>query len=264
MKLIFLDVDGVLNRDTTEQHFEDDCLGALKYLVDKTGARIVLSSTWRYTEETRESVRAKLKEKGIMAPEDDFLGYTPHLGMIEKIPMYPSCDSHVTRTDEIFLWLQCNTVPEGSTREQLKNDPAESSYCPLPSVALSFEDLLTKGETLSAVGTWILSEPILLDSFVVLDDLPMLTEGCYGKLLKKNFIRTSMQVGLTQDLADEAAKILNARFNVKKWRKTTYRSCTNPNCLLSPNRPPNETGASGRQRTSTQGGRDPQKECLIS
>lgn len=54
MRIIFLDVDGVLNNDETKER----CMGflgidpakvqLLKYIVDMTGAEIVLTSTWKY------------------------------------------------------------------------------------------------------------------------------------------------------------------------------------------------------------------------
>ena len=54
MKIIFLDVDGVLNCATTEERVrdllfvEDRKIQLLKELVDETGATIILSSTWRF------------------------------------------------------------------------------------------------------------------------------------------------------------------------------------------------------------------------
>ena len=55
MKIIFCDVDGVLNEDTTPTRtksrvifIDQEKLDRLKRIVDATGARIVLSSTWRY------------------------------------------------------------------------------------------------------------------------------------------------------------------------------------------------------------------------
>ena len=55
MKIIFTDVDGVLNDDTTPTRTKSHCLFIdqdkllrLKRIVDATGAKIVLSSTWRY------------------------------------------------------------------------------------------------------------------------------------------------------------------------------------------------------------------------
>lgn len=54
MKVIFLDVDGVLNTTSTKEIFEeytfveDEKVQLLKQLVTRTGSKIVLSSSWRY------------------------------------------------------------------------------------------------------------------------------------------------------------------------------------------------------------------------
>lgn len=54
MKIIFLDVDGILNSSDTKVTFngfifvEEKFVGRLAHLVHKTGAKIVLSSDWRY------------------------------------------------------------------------------------------------------------------------------------------------------------------------------------------------------------------------
>lgn len=53
MKVIFLDVDGVLNCDDTEETIngwvfvDDDKIKLLRHIIDKTGAKVVLDSTWR-------------------------------------------------------------------------------------------------------------------------------------------------------------------------------------------------------------------------
>ena len=55
MKVIMTDIDGVLNEDTTPTRtksrmifIDKEKLLRLKRIVDATGAKIVLSSTWRY------------------------------------------------------------------------------------------------------------------------------------------------------------------------------------------------------------------------
>jgi len=52
--VIFLDIDGVLRplhsyigKDEYGQLFTTDCIGAFKYLIDNTNAKIVISSTWK-------------------------------------------------------------------------------------------------------------------------------------------------------------------------------------------------------------------------
>ena len=109
MKVIFLDVDGVLNNYHTKECCEgytfisDDKVVLLKELIVQTGAKVVLSSTWRRGWECKERVKeptssdlqdirlfealeAKLKEFGIA-----LLGYTEDFGR---------------RGEEIDLWLK--------------------------------------------------------------------------------------------------------------------------------------------------------------
>lgn len=47
MKIIFLDIDGVLNYENSKSKVEEEKVKLLKEIVDKTGAEIVLSSDWR-------------------------------------------------------------------------------------------------------------------------------------------------------------------------------------------------------------------------
>ena len=53
MKIIFLDIDGVLNvrrqgRDRFGSLFHAEFMGGLKHIIDNTGAKIVISSSWRF------------------------------------------------------------------------------------------------------------------------------------------------------------------------------------------------------------------------
>lgn len=93
MKVIFLDVDGVLNsvKDRFSFTIETDYhFILLKKIVDATNAEIVLSSSWRIGDS--ETVRKRLKDFGM-----DFIDVTPQLP-------YPS-----KRGDEIRSWLKCHT-----------------------------------------------------------------------------------------------------------------------------------------------------------
>ena len=70
MKVIFLDIDGVLNDAFTIQSLLDDMptkdhLDCLKAIVDTTGAEIVLSSTWRLFPSARNDVRNSLDKVGL-------------------------------------------------------------------------------------------------------------------------------------------------------------------------------------------------------
>ena len=61
MKILFLDVDGVLNRCGKSGHgLESSKITLLKSILDATGCRIVLSSTWRKTDHQRARLDAAL------------------------------------------------------------------------------------------------------------------------------------------------------------------------------------------------------------
>ena len=47
MKVIFLDIDGVLKEEDYNAEFKDECFERLKQIVDATGAEIILDSSWR-------------------------------------------------------------------------------------------------------------------------------------------------------------------------------------------------------------------------
>lgn len=99
MKLIFLDVDGVLNSEEyiVKEHdrlgheiyvktylqqggipFDPKCLKFLKYIIDKTNALICVSSTWRLSKDQRERLNMALGNYA-----NRIIGYTPYLG-VEK------------------------------------------------------------------------------------------------------------------------------------------------------------------------------------
>ena len=70
MKVIFLDIDGVLNDFTSSADIWEDTptdmhLRNLKLIVDATGAEIVLSSTWRLFKDTRKVVEKRLADFGM-------------------------------------------------------------------------------------------------------------------------------------------------------------------------------------------------------
>ena len=67
-KVIFLDIDGVLNSSRTlyeDISLEDDLILNLKELVDKTGAKIILSSSWRLSTEAVATLMDKLDKFGL-------------------------------------------------------------------------------------------------------------------------------------------------------------------------------------------------------
>ncbi len=79
-KIIYLDIDGVLNSDDFAKFcleeegfdpFDVDALDPraiknLKYIVEETGAQIVLSSSWRWEDVAKTAVRTQLKDFGLI------------------------------------------------------------------------------------------------------------------------------------------------------------------------------------------------------
>ena len=105
-KIIFLDVDGVLNSqsyyiewmrrhrvgvdyDNSEKEIDESCVKNLKEIVDKTGAVIVLSSTWR---NMRDVYKLAINLNKTLAK------YELHIS--DKTPWL-----HGNRPEEIKLWL---------------------------------------------------------------------------------------------------------------------------------------------------------------
>jgi len=88
MKIIFLDIDGVLNCKETVNRYNgfigiDPFLVAIfNRIIFATDAKIVLSSTWRHAKVSRDEVRRRVM---------DFIDITPNIGTM--------------RGDDINAWL---------------------------------------------------------------------------------------------------------------------------------------------------------------
>lgn len=79
MKAIFLDIDGVLNSnehtafiksfvtygDNMIEPFDDECLYNLKYIVDETDAKLIITSIWRLFPDYLYILMNKLEEYGL-------------------------------------------------------------------------------------------------------------------------------------------------------------------------------------------------------
>lgn len=100
MKLIFLDIDGVLNNATDDiihlpegGFYSPSLVALLNKITDSTDAKIVLSSTWRLGR-TLEGVQSILKYMGITA---ECIGITENLN-----------NGYTFRGNEIFKWINDN------------------------------------------------------------------------------------------------------------------------------------------------------------
>ncbi len=113
MKIIFLDIDGVLNvycegRDeygcTFHKHFENN----LKWIIEETGAKIVITSTWRYS---GLNIMQEMWKKRELTGE--VIGVTPnHSSIYYEEPNYKNLpfQERLERGFEIQEWLDKHKV----------------------------------------------------------------------------------------------------------------------------------------------------------
>ena len=103
MKIIFLDIDGVLNlipqgRDKFGSIFHPEFIENLKYIIDETGAKIVISSSWR--SDGIDVFREIWKYRNYSG---DIIGITPFSYFNEDLESDP--DIEICRGHEIKYWL---------------------------------------------------------------------------------------------------------------------------------------------------------------
>lgn len=85
-RIVFLDVDGVLNsiesckRFGTYRRLDPACVAHLQRIIDQAGAAIVVSSTWRVLHGL-DGMRTVLAEAGLRA---DVIDVTPFMGSVRR------------------------------------------------------------------------------------------------------------------------------------------------------------------------------------
>lgn len=98
MKIIFLDIDGVLNSKKSLENFKSlwqlspDNISQLNKIIEATGAKIVISSSWRHRREISSELESYLNDDcGI---KGEIIGRTPVVGFSRR------------RGCEIATWLE--------------------------------------------------------------------------------------------------------------------------------------------------------------
>ncbi len=112
MRIIFLDIDGVLNSkcwlhdqwrntgdDWPDGHIDPEAVAVLNEVIRRSGAEVVLSSSWRMIIEL-EDLEDVLRAKGYTGP--NFLGKTPNHA---QRPLYSGDDEWEKRGWEIHEWI---------------------------------------------------------------------------------------------------------------------------------------------------------------
>lgn len=139
IKIIFLDIDGVLNSQsfykiryankkegqqfTYMDEFDQDAVKRLNAITDETGAKIVVSSTWRKSRTVGE-LRSLFKKVGISGK---VIGKTPYLSYDSK-----DYSNSVPRGAEIKTWMEMNKGMLGckipSVRYVILDDDSDMLY----------------------------------------------------------------------------------------------------------------------------------------
>lgn len=113
MKVIFLDIDGVLNSDEyldkvkkseiqgIERDIDVEKVKLLKRAIDETGARVVLSSSWRYTRNARD-LKELLANYGIRVDSTPYIQDERGLEIKKWLSENQGVEDFIILDDEIF------------------------------------------------------------------------------------------------------------------------------------------------------------------
>lgn len=197
MRLIFLDVDGVLNRNEFTKpgaegegaHLLPECMICLRDALVQTGGKVVLSSTWRSSNEQRAAIVEALEG---MVP-GCVVGQTPQDASYRN-DMRPS---------EIATFLQ---LPEVA----VAMDRAGSGWCAVDDMNLvrQAEALASKkGQAAQAAVKWLL--PSLVHCFVMTDKAVGLDAAGASNIIQ--MLTTSLAPGPGPAVAASSGSAVSAR-----------------------------------------------------
>ncbi len=183
-KIIFLDIDGVLNseewmvrrfketegQEIHEQYpyyeFDKKLVGDLNYIIENTGAKVVVSSTWRLGRSVEELTEI-LETVGF---KGEIVGTTPHFGGVKGFGYT------IPRGCEIEWWLK----EHGKFQRINWSRQTQDEYY----------------------------EKAIVKTYVILDDD---SDMLYNQ--REHYVRTSWKYGLSRDLADQAIRILETKIS---------------------------------------------------
>lgn len=135
MRILFLDIDGVLNDakhyeqfeewpdpdEEIEKHLSETLCANLKIVLDRTECKVVLSSDWRKHFDLEE-MHKMLLDKGVDVP---FIGKTLDLSSWEGLT--PHKGNWVPRHLEIRRWLNDHQEEFGVTQYAIVDDNPEAN-----------------------------------------------------------------------------------------------------------------------------------------
>mmetsp|Transcript_9641 Transcript_9641/g.12013 ORF Transcript_9641/g.12013 Transcript_9641/m.12013 type:complete len:197 (-) Transcript_9641:450-1040(-) len=170
------------------------------------------------------SIRAILSalsevSSGVDKEEDFIISLTPDLLEKQDFSMDPAENSHETRTDEILLWL----------RENADWTPRKKNGM----IVQSSHNAEVANHGYVRHNDWVLRNKINVKNFVCIDDLDLHRQSCYREkaMIKEHFVQTDVNIGLTEEIADNAIEILtNDGFDFGSWATSCFTPCKNKNC----------------------------------
>lgn len=107
MKVIFLDVDGVLNSDeffennTDDSYIDIKAVKLVKKAIEETGAKVVVSSSFRYNKAFQE-IQEILLRNGILFEKTPFINNERGKEIKQWLSEESEIDDYVILDDEIF------------------------------------------------------------------------------------------------------------------------------------------------------------------
>jgi hypothetical protein len=150
-KILFLDIDGVMvtwksgwDQKTGRSIFDEACVNALNDLIDSTGAKIVISSTWRNGYTIKE-LQELFRDNGFWYSEN-IIGKTPELqpeNLGERI-RWP------LRGEQIQSWL--TSAKHDFSNICILDDDDDMSLLIDKLIQTDWEDGLTPGRAKKAKG----------------------------------------------------------------------------------------------------------------
>ena len=181
-KIIFLDVDGVINLSPERfQSFNKNALAQLQRIIDSTGAKIVVSSSWRTS--NTERMKSSLIGNGFTKEL-----WSSVIGITERGYNYVIKGSNfpLVRGNEIKHYVDTRIRYPWHTQPELS-------------------EIYTKRNEDGSFKIMDSNEKGVDFQYVILDDdTDMLLEQ------KDNFLRTFQTTGITERIANKAIKILNS------------------------------------------------------
>lgn len=147
MRVVFLDIDGVLNVYTGDPSFplafSRDAVKALRRILVEADARIVISSTWRIFDLSREGWAVLLKSHGLGVALNRVVGKT----RMDKRTLDPERERD-TRPMQVRDWLKAF---EADVESAVVLDDDCEDYGPIPFICVNSDVGLTDADATRAI-----------------------------------------------------------------------------------------------------------------